>query len=151
MRLFKKERNPFKADVILDKDEIMIVGAQLGKKPIFLGVGTAREQAKEIEGKIGLKEAAGAHKVTRELDWRLFYKPENLPGWFPIEHLTPLATNATTAISGSINALKAKMIPISGEKEFSITPDISISGEGLEIKRKELRKKYAAYFAKSRK
>lgn len=142
---FKKERNPFKADVILDKSGITIVGAQLGKKPILLGIGTTRKEAKEVEGKIGLGqaggEAAGAHKQTKELDWKVFYKPVNLPGWFPVEHLTALASGAITATTGSINALDAKVIPISEEKKITITPDISISDKGIRVNKKVIHEK----------
>jgi len=142
----RKEKNPFKADLILDSDEIKVVEAEYRRKPIFFGVGTAKGKEKGIEGEVSVSTVSGrgAYESRTHYDWKLYYNPSNLPGFLPMESLTYLATNATTTVSGSIDALKAVMVPIPERGIVLEYPSarytgILISDKGVEIEEKKPR------------
>ena len=139
MRLFKRKKNPLAADMVLDKPEIKVVSAQYGRKPFFVAIGTAKGKAKEIEGGISIPAMSGkgGYDSKTEYDWKIIYHRKSRPDWFPPEQFSLLATNATTAVSGSINARNAKMIPISGKEAFDVKVEgnriLSVGHEGIHL------------------
>jgi len=130
--------------MVLDRREIKVVNCQYGGKPFFVAVATAKGQAKEIESGMIIPALSGKGKYgsKTEYDWRIIYHRKSKPNWFSEKQFTLLATNATTAVSGSTNAQNAEMIPISDKTKFTITSvpmRISISDKGVKIKKKGIR------------
>jgi len=124
----------------LDKAEIKVVGGEYRGKPFFAAIGTVKGRARKIEGAASAKEISGkgAYESGAVIDWRIYLHRKSKPDWFPQEQYTLLATNATTAVSGSIDAQNAKIIPISEEKKFTIKSAdmrISISDKGIKVKK----------------
>jgi len=145
MPLFGRKKGPLEVYYALDKPEVKVVTAEYNGKPFFTAIATAKGRAKKIKGGISVQAISGkgAYDSEIEYDWRIFLHRESKPDWFPEEQFELLATNATTAVSGSMNAQKAEIIPISDKTEFSIVSvptRISISDKGIKIRKKKTRK-----------
>lgn len=137
MAFLKRKKNPFEASLILDKEGVKIVEAQYKDKPIFFGCGTAKKQAKEIKGEGGLAPplVKGGYQYGGEYDWALFFNPNNMPGFLPMDDFRALATTSTTLASGVECAFATPIEPL---PKTGLEPikGIIISDKGIEIKKK---------------
>ena len=134
----KREKSPFEASLVLDTDEVKIVEAQYGDKPIFIGFGVAKKQSKgaKAEGSLMPLSVGGSQQYEREYDWRLFYNPNNMPGFLPTDKVESLVSGAVALTSGSPHALQAHVEPLP-EEELELNEGIVISGKGIKIKKKK--------------
>lgn len=126
----KRKISPFEASLVLDTDDVKIVEARYDDKPIFVGIGIAKKQAKGIKagGSLIPPSAGGAHEYEREYEWKLYCNPNNMPGFLPMDKVETLASSAVAITSGSPHALQAQMEPMPEKGSGS---RLVISDEGV--------------------